>query len=275
MVHNQPVTTYTLDNAVAVTRLRFDALAATLDPLTFQRLTSLGVGAGWRCLEVGTGGGSVARWLAERVGPAGHVLATDLDLRWTDPGPHANLELRRHDITVDPLPDAAFDLVYARLVLVHLPERYDVLDRLVRALAPGGVLLVEEFEELLPAVPDPDAPHAALSNRVREAFIQFFRQAQADNTYPRTLPRLLAARGLEAVQMEGNWVFVRGGSIGAALDRANLLQLRPQLVGTGLLTDAEVDAYLAVLDDPVFLGSLPLLVAGHGRRPAAGERPPP
>jgi hypothetical protein len=46
-------------------------------------------------------------------------------------------------------------------------------------------------------------------------------------------------------------------------------------VGTGLLTDVEVDAYLAVLDDPAFLGSLPLLVAGHGRRPATGALPPP
>jgi ubiquinone/menaquinone biosynthesis C-methylase UbiE len=196
--------TYTLDNAAAVTRHRFAALEALLDPLTCGRLAALAAGPGWRCLEVGTGGGSVARWLADRVGPSGGVLATDLDLRWADAGRRSNLELQRHDITVDPLPDAAFDLIVARLVLVHLPQREAVLDRLVAALRPGGVLLLEEFEELLAAVPDPAAPHAGLANRVREAFFEFFRRAGASNAYPRTLPRLLAERGLVEVGLEGN-----------------------------------------------------------------------
>lgn len=261
--------TYTLDNAAAVTRHRFAALAALLDPLTFARVTALGAGPGWRCLEVGTGGGSVARWLADRVAPTGTVLATDLDLRWTDAGQRPNLELRQHDITADPLPDAAFDLIFARLVLIHLPGREAVLDRLVAALKPGGVLLLEEFEELLPAVPDPAAPHAELANRVRDAFLEFFRRAGAINAYPRTLPRLLTDRGLVEVGIEGQWVFYRGGTIGAALDRANTLQLRDRLVEMGLLTASQVTEFLAALDDPTFIGSLPLLVAAHGRRPPA------
>lgn len=269
MEHDSQTWTYTLDNAAAVTRHRFAALEALLDPLTFGRLADLGVDPGWHCLEVGTGGGSVARWLADRVGPTGQVLATDLDLRWTDAGQRANLELRRHDITVDPLPGAAFDLIVARLVLIHLPQREAVLDRLVAALRPGGVLLLEEFEELLPAVPDPAAPHAALANQVRAAFLEFFRRTGASNAYPRTLPRLLSERGLVGVSLEGNWVFYRGGSAGAALDRANMLQLRERLVEAGLLTAAQVTEFLAILDDPTFLGSLPLLVAGHGWRPSA------
>ena len=61
------------------TRLRLIEQAS--DPTTFAHLDRIGVGAGWRCLEVGAGGGSVAAWLGERVGPTGHVLALDLDLR--------------------------------------------------------------------------------------------------------------------------------------------------------------------------------------------------
>jgi SAM-dependent methyltransferase len=258
---------YALDNAAWVTRDRFAALAALLDPLTFGRLAALGVGPGWRCLEVGAGGGSVARWLADRVGARGHVLATDLDLRWTDAGERANLELRRHDVTVDPLPPAAFDLVFARLVLIHLPTREAVLDRLIAALKPGGILLLEEFEELLPAAPDPEAPQAALANRVREAFLELFRRAGASNRYPRTLPRLMRSRGLVDLGLAGDWVFYQGGSVGAGLDRANTLQLRQQLVEMGLLTEREVRDFLQVLDDPSFIGSLPLLMAAHGRRP--------
>jgi hypothetical protein len=49
---------------------------------------------------------------------------------------------------------------------------------------------------------------------------------------------------------------------------ANTLQLRAQLVGMGLLTEPEVRDFLRLLDDPEFIGSLPILIAGYGRRPA-------
>jgi predicted methyltransferase len=49
------------------------------DPLTFERLVLLGVAPGWRGLEIAGGGGSVVRWLADRVGPHGAVAATDVD----------------------------------------------------------------------------------------------------------------------------------------------------------------------------------------------------
>jgi hypothetical protein len=70
---------YVFDNAAEEqTRERFATLPRLYDPGTIRHLEALGVGAGWRCLEVGAGGGSVARWLAERVGPIGRVLATDI-----------------------------------------------------------------------------------------------------------------------------------------------------------------------------------------------------
>src|SRR4051812_6951666 len=73
---------YLLDNQQAQAGTRFDALADLFDASTFRHLDALGTGPGWRCWEVGAGGPSVARWLAGRVGPEGHVLATDIDLSW-------------------------------------------------------------------------------------------------------------------------------------------------------------------------------------------------
>jgi hypothetical protein len=92
---------YVLDNA-AEARARFEALPRIYDPGTFRHLAALGVGEGWRCLEVGAGGGSVARWLADRVGPVGHVLATDIDTRFLDALAGPTLEVRRHDVTAHP-----------------------------------------------------------------------------------------------------------------------------------------------------------------------------
>jgi predicted O-methyltransferase YrrM len=74
---------YVFDNAVtAETGMRFSGLEATFDPATIRYLTGVGVADGWACWELGAGGGSVATWLAERVGPAGSVLATDIDVRF-------------------------------------------------------------------------------------------------------------------------------------------------------------------------------------------------
>ena len=145
---------YVLDNAAEQTSARFAALPSLYDPGTIRHLEQLGVGAGWRCLEIGGGGGSIAAWLSDRVGPTGQVLATDVDTRFLERLRRPNLEVRRHDIASDPLPDRAFNLVHLRLVLMHLPQRDQVLKRLAGALRPGGWLLAEEFDSLsMP--PDP------------------------------------------------------------------------------------------------------------------------
>ena len=56
-------------------RERLRLLGQLMDPMTTGRLERLRVGRGWRCLEVGAGDGSVARWLAGLVGPEGQVAS--------------------------------------------------------------------------------------------------------------------------------------------------------------------------------------------------------
>jgi len=73
---------YLFDNANDAAATRFGGLQGLWDEHTVQQLVAIGVNEGWSCWEVGAGGGSIARWLAERVGSTGSVLATDLDLRW-------------------------------------------------------------------------------------------------------------------------------------------------------------------------------------------------
>src|SRR3954453_13258396 len=75
---------YLLDNRQVEAGTRFGALAELFDPSTFRHLRARGVGTGWRCWEVGAGGRSVPDWLAQHVGPSGHVLATDIDTSWLE-----------------------------------------------------------------------------------------------------------------------------------------------------------------------------------------------
>jgi tRNA A58 N-methylase Trm61 len=65
---------------------------------------------GWRCLEVGGGAGSITRWLSEATGTTGRVVATDIDTRFPGDVSADNVEIRRHDVTSDPLEEDAFDL---------------------------------------------------------------------------------------------------------------------------------------------------------------------
>jgi ubiquinone/menaquinone biosynthesis C-methylase UbiE len=135
---------YVYDQTFAEERERLAGIERLWDPGTRALMERVGVGPGWRCLEVGAGGGSMVEWLAERVGPQGSVLATDVYTKFLDAMDRANLEVREHDILADELPEAEFDLAYARLVAEHLgPE---VIERMIPALKPGGVLLLEDYD---------------------------------------------------------------------------------------------------------------------------------
>ena len=137
---------YLLTNAEPETGDRFSGLEQTFDEVSIANLERLDVPVGARCLEVGAGSGSIARWFAGRVGPTGRVLATDLDTRWFHHDGSPQLEVRELDLVGDPIPDGPWDVIHERLVLQHIPDRLAVLDRLVAALAPGGWILVEDFD---------------------------------------------------------------------------------------------------------------------------------
>ncbi|WP_328502791.1 class I SAM-dependent methyltransferase [Streptomyces sp. NBC_00457] len=137
---------YLFDNTDARTPDRFSTLESCYDRVSRRQLELTGLAPGFRCLEVGGGGGSLGAWMGERVGPEGEVTVTDLDPRWAESRPRPpQVRLLRHDIVNDPLPGGDYDVIHARLVLLHLPERIAVLERLVAALRPGGWLLLEEF----------------------------------------------------------------------------------------------------------------------------------
>lgn len=106
---------------------------------------------------------------SDRIGPEGHVLMTDIDPRFLAEKGHGNLDVRRHDVGVGPLPDT----------------------------------------------------------------------------------------GLVNLEADAHFEFRRGGSPGARLDKANLCQVRDQLLGERLLTSEELDHLLQLLEDPDFVVASP------------------
>ena len=76
--------------------------------------------------------------LSARVGPTGSVLAIDLDTTLLEALADDRVEVRSQDLLRDPLPADSFDLVNARLLLMHLPARREAMRRLVAVARPGG-----------------------------------------------------------------------------------------------------------------------------------------
>ena len=155
---------YVFDHEWTGERQRLRALETVRDPWTIHHLDTIGVQEGWRCLELGAGGGSIAEWLCDAVGDRGRVVATDLETRFLEAIKAPNLEVRRHDIVADPLEHAAFDLIHCRALLEHLPQRDEVLSELLAALRPDGWLLLEDGD-FLSLVPSP-LPRSTIIERV-------------------------------------------------------------------------------------------------------------
>jgi hypothetical protein len=85
---------------------RLRLMSDLLDPSSEFHLLRIGATTGWRCLEIGAGNGSLSQWLAQRIGPAGHVIASDIRTDLMDGIAGGNLEVRRFDVVHDEPPDA-------------------------------------------------------------------------------------------------------------------------------------------------------------------------
>ncbi|MFJ8789579.1 methyltransferase [Streptomyces sp. NPDC102462] len=236
---------YLLDNRQNEAGQRFDAFATLFDPTTFRHLTDLGLGPGQRCWEVGAGGTSVVSWLAKTVGPTGKVVATDIDTSLLLPAARPPVEVRVHDVGAQEPPGEGFDLVHARLVLVHVPDRDRALRSMIQALRPGGRLLIEDADPALQPLicPDEYAPEQQLANRLRKGFRRLLAERGADLSYGRRLPRLLREAGLRDVQADAYFPLTSPAC--AALESATVRQIRDRLVATGLATDEDIDQHLA------------------------------
>jgi SAM-dependent methyltransferase len=205
--------------------------------------------------------------MADRVKPTGMVVATDIDTRFLDSVQMANVEIRRHDIATDTLPERAFDLVHARLVLSHVPARDAALARLAASLNHGGWLIIEDFDSRPGICSEPELDPAEVPLKTQAILTRLMAAHGVDLAYARRLPARMRALGLADIEAEGRTFRWLGGSPGASLVRAGLEQLRGPILATGEVTEADIETDLNLLDDPTFAFPSPTLWAVWGRRP--------
>jgi SAM-dependent methyltransferase len=256
---------YVFDTTWAHERERLAANERYWDPFSIRILEQFGIADGMRVLDVGAGGGTIAQWFARRVAPSGSVLAVDLDPRFLLAVDEPNLEARQLDLFADDFPQDSFDVVHARCLLEHLPERVRGLERLIGAARPGGLVTVCDFGGELggPVEPTPDDLLA------QEAFFAVVNQAGWDHTWAPMIAEHMRQLGLEDVDAESFRRYSVGGDTGSVrINQFSINQLRDRMVATGRVTTHQIDACIARLRDPA-VGHLSFETwYAWGRRPA-------
>jgi SAM-dependent methyltransferase len=250
---------------------RLDLLEQLFDPGSRHRRDL--VQPGWRCLEIGAGRGSMVTWLAERVGPAGQVVATDIDCRYLARLDLPNLQVVRHNILEDPLDDlgpGTFDLVSARLVLFWLTGKQEkAIRQMAACVRPGGWLIDEEGDWGLPGPVDP-------SHRLYAGYHHAFNGGHwwasrgYDPFFGRKLPALFERCGLENIDHQATASVVRGASPWARWWQQNLDVIRDWGLasgGSGEVAEEQHQALTAPCSDPSVWFITELLHACAGQRP--------
>ena len=179
---------------------RLRAQARVWEAATGRLLDRVGLAAGARCLDAGCGPGETMRLIAQRVGPAGFVCGVDDDAelgqqaeRMLQAAGHRQCVFVPGDLEAGtPIPGAPFDLVYARLLLFHVGDQAAVLGHLWEAVAPGGVLVVHDYDLRTADV----VPALSTVEEWRRVVLGAFAGAGRDIHVGHRLPRLFADAGL-------------------------------------------------------------------------------
>ncbi len=246
-------------------------------PTTQPLLRAAGLRAGMSCLDVGCGSGDVTLKMAALVGTEGNVVGVDRDQSILQ---LASQEAERQGLSVnfrrldteELAQESAYDLVFARYLLSHLPRPQRAVELMVRAVRPGGRLVLEDV--FFPG---------HICYPANAAFDRYLELYQAVASAKEGGDAAIGVR-LLGMALEAGLVEVRVGLVvptfrdgeGKRVARVTMEHLREAVVGAGLASGREVDNLVVELgrlaaDDRTLMSIAPTFQV-WGRR--AGVRTP-
>jgi SAM-dependent methyltransferase len=192
------MTTESVFDAAAARKLEAAYLTPDVVEQRHATLRALGLRAGERVLDVGSGPGLLAAEMAQAVGPAGHVTGIDVSdamlalsrRRCGDLDPAGRVGLVKADAAALPFRDATFDAATSIQVYEYVADLPSALAELHRVLRPGGraLILDTDWDSIVWHTTDPGQ-----MGRLLAAWAQRF----ADPHLPRSLAGQLHAAGFQ------------------------------------------------------------------------------
>jgi SAM-dependent methyltransferase len=250
---------------------RLHILARAFRPGTLALLDRLALCPGMRVLDLGCGSGDVTLELARRVGPQGQVTGIDMDesvLQHARSSPAAeNLPIQWRNGHAEQLADPGqYDLIYARFLLSHLANPGEVLLRMVAALRPGGLIVIEDID----ITSHSHWPPSHAFQRYIEIYSATARAHGADSSIGPRLPALLVDAGFDDVQVTISMPVFRVGE-GKSIARITLENIADAAIAGGFSTRQEIDVLLQELAwheaDPRSIQTAAQAFQCVGRRP--------
>jgi len=254
---------YWFDNSLSDEGARLRLLEAIADPRSIRLLSDLDVQQGWQCAELGAGGGSIAMWLADRVGDQGMVTAVDRDVTLLGHlSGRSNINVVEASIESLPLAPASLDLIHTRNVLMHIDDADDIIMRLVEALRVGGALLIEE------------ADYFPLAGMTSSAVFEVTSALVAGWTWARTIPNTISGLSVSDLAVSMDTSMLQGGSHEAAFWTSTLRSVEGRLTDPNLaranghppVSRETFDEAMDLLADPSFWTPLAAVVCVSCRR---------
>ncbi|MDB5391509.1 MAG: hypothetical protein JWM11_7155 [Planctomycetaceae bacterium] len=255
-------------------RERLRLLARVMRPTTMSLFERIGLRSGMSCLDMGCGGGDVAFELARLVGVNGRVLGFDID--------EPKLEIARSEAETYGLRNITFqqsevmdcelkpefDVVYARFLLTHLQDPAGALARIHQAVAPGGILVVEDIDFTGHFC----SPSSTAFSRYVELYTQAAQRRGADPNIGPRLPGMLMDVGCQRVQMHVVQPATYDGEA-KLISAITMEKIADAVLAAQLASPSEVEQIISELyqfaRDPRTVMSIPRIVQTWGYRAAS------
>jgi len=234
----------------------------------------IGVGAGWRVVEIGCGPRGCLDLLSARVGATGKVVGVERSLEQVQRAQQfsadshlTNVEVIHADARATGLPWQAFDLATARLVLVNVPQPQQLVAEMIRLVRPGGLVALHEPDSTAQRC---DPPHPA-QTRLLQLLNTYAEMNGIDRSIGLRVPRLLREAGLVDIRVNA-LVHVYPPGHGRRMlllefvENARLRMLDKELIGEVELNELTA-ALKRHLEDPGTLVVSSLFIQAWGRRP--------
>ena len=244
---------------------RLALLNQVFGPPSEALLLRLGLSAGMRVAEIGCGSGNMTCWMAQEVGPAGHITGVDSSQDSLEQARKLaksrglqNIEFVQGDVNQLSLPGQPYDFAYCRFVLMHQRQPEVGLRQMAGLVRPGGFVVCEELD-LSRCFFDPPAPHML---RMMDLNVAIAERRGVDYRLGSRLATLCQKAGFN----EFDVAFFTPALMHGPAKRLLTISFREfmgKLVENKLATQAELDELIRQADqtdgNPMILYGMPLM----------------